>query len=142
MVAERVDTRALGVEMLSDALRRGEAVEITSFGFSMWPRIQNGSMVHIEPCSGSDATRGDVVLFEGRGRLVLHRVLRERASQVFIKGDACFDADGWVERKLILGRIPPRRGDTTWAKLSPLLSWPLGLGSVFARRISRLSSKF
>jgi len=142
VVAERIDTRALGVEMLSEALQRGDAVDITSFGFSMWPRIQNGSMVHIEPCLGADVTRGDVVLFEDRGRLVLHRVLQERDSHVFIKGDACFDADGWVERDLILGRIPPRRGDTIWAKLSPFLSWPLGVGSIFARRISGLSSKF
>jgi signal peptidase I len=142
VVAEQVDTLALGVAMLRDALRRGDAIDMTASGFSMWPRIQDGSLVHVEPCSGADVDLGDVVLFEEPRRLVLHRVLRATESHVFTKGDACFQPDGWVAREQVLGRIPRRPGDSVMARVSPYLSRPLGFASILARRISGLASKF
>jgi signal peptidase I len=142
VAAEQVDTLALGVAMLRDALARGEAIDMTAFGFSMWPRIPDGSMVHVEPCAGEEVTFGDVVLFEAPRRLVLHRVLRVTESHVFTKGDACFEADGWIARNQVLGRMPRRQGDMTLARFASYLSWPLGLASVAVRRLSGLTSKF
>jgi signal peptidase I len=115
---------------------------MTTFGFSMWPRIHDGSLVHLEPCSGADVQLGDVVLFEEPRRLVLHRVLRATESHVLMKGDACFQPDGWVARGQVLGRLPRRPGDSAMARVSPYLSRPLGFASIFARRIIRLASKF
>ena len=142
MVAEVVDTAALGKEMLSDALRKGRAIDIRAFGFSMWPRIKDGALVHIEPCDGERVQPGDVVLFERSERLVLHRVLRVARHRLLLKGDACLDVDGWVSRKRVVGRLDSRSGDRLLARFAPHLGRPLGLASVVARRIDGFASKF
>ena len=141
-MAEVVDTVELGLEMLRDALRDGRAIDIKAFGFSMWPRIKDGTLVRVEPCSGRRVRPGDVVLFERPGRFVLHRVLRVSGSRLLLKGDACFDVDGWIPREQVLGRLSPRPGDAALARLGPLLGRPLGLASVVARRVGGFASKF
>lgn len=132
----------LGLDMLREALRSGRSIDMQAFGFSMWPRIKDSTMVHVEPCSGATVSRGDVVLFERTDRFVLHRVLRTSGDQLWVKGDACLNADGWVPHDKVLGRVPRRLGDGLMARFAPVLSRPLGLASIVARRVGGLASKF
>ena len=142
MRAEQVDTLALGSDMLKTTLRAGQAVEIKSFGFSMWPVIQDASLVHIEPCQGEECRPGDIVLFERGRSLVIHRVLRASRSRLLIKGDACFEVDGWVSRERVYGRLERHVSDRAMARFAPSLTLPLGLASVLARRVRSFVSKF
>ena len=142
MRADQNNPTNMGSDMLKLALRKGESVEITSFGFSMWPVIKDASLVHIEPCQGDACRPGDIVLFERGRSLVLHRVLRATQSRLLIKGDACFEVDGWVSRAQVYGRLPRHASDEVMARFAPSLSIPLAFASTLARRVSAFVSKF
>jgi hypothetical protein len=141
-VADVVDLHGLGVAMLRDSLRSGEPIEIRACGLSMWPRLDDGAVVRVEPCLGDGLRSGDVVLFERGGRLLLHRVLRVARSRVLTKGDACVDPDGWVPRHQVLGRLHRRRGDRTLARLAPHTGPALGFASAVVRHARGFASKF
>lgn len=132
----------MGQDLVKGALAEGKAVEIRSFGFSMWPRIKDGAPVRVEPCAAAELQQGDVVLFDEGSRLVLHRVLRLSSTRALIKGDACPDVDGWIPLERVLGRLPRRSGDLLIAQLAPHVSGLLGFTSTLARRIGEFTSKF
>ena len=141
-MAEVSETAELGLDMLREALQGGRSIEIRAFGFSMWPRIRHGAMVHVEPCAIEGIQLGDVVLFERPGRFVLHRVIRLSSRRLLVKGDTCLDVDGWIPHERVLGRMKSRPGDRLLGRLGPHLARPLGAASVVARRLGRIVSKF
>ncbi len=141
-MAEAVDTRRLATDMLREALRAGQPIEIAAFGTSMWPRLKAGELVRVAPCKGTDLRVGDVALFDGGGQLVLHRVLRTGPTRVLLKGDAAVDPDGWVSHTAILGRMAQRPGDRALGRLAPHLGRVIGFASAVARRTHGFASKF
>jgi hypothetical protein len=76
-------------------------------GDSMEPSLRRGIQVRVEPAGGELAV-GDIVLFQGRSRLVLHRVVATFAERgrryVVHRGDAG-GAMGLVAREAVLGRL-------------------------------------
>ena len=137
-----MDTTGLASDMVRDALRRGEALDIRACGYSMWPRLGDGDCVRIQPSDGQDLRTGDVVLFERPGQLVLHRVLRLAQSRVLTKGDACAVPDGWVPRGQVLGRLERRLGDEVLARLAPRVGPPLRIAAAVVRHARGFASKF
>lgn len=55
-----------------EALKRGETVEFRPRGNSMTPRIKNGQLVTVEPCT--EPSVGDAVLCTVGGKAYLHIV--------------------------------------------------------------------
>jgi hypothetical protein len=88
-----------------DALLRGESVQVRPRGHSMWPRIDDGALVTLEPCRANELAVGDIVLARVRGwLLVLHQVTAIESGRFQI-GTAAGRSDGWVSADDIFGRV-------------------------------------
>jgi hypothetical protein len=91
--------------MAHELLARGEPIHFVARGQSMWPHIQDGETVCIEPIS-SPINVGDVVLIPHPGFGRLHRVIEVSSEdRVRIRGDALISADGWFETNELAGRL-------------------------------------
>jgi hypothetical protein len=141
-VADVANTDEVAAALLRARLRAGDPIDVRARGYSMWPRLTDGALVRVEPCSGRSVRVGDVVLFQHEDRLVLHRVLRLARSRVLLKGDACANTDGWVPHQSVLGRLRRRSGDRAMAQLAPHLGPAIGLASAIARHTYGFASKF
>jgi len=78
----------------------------------MHPLIPDGTPVLVAPLRGRRPRTGDIVLFQGAGGLVLHRVVALRGDMVTTRGDACPASDPPVRVDALLGRavLAIRRG--------------------------------
>ena len=80
----------------------------------MTPAIRDGDYITLAPLGDMLPGRGDVLAFRypERSQMLVHRVLRARGNAVFVRGDSCSEADGWVPLGNILGLISlvERRG--------------------------------
>lgn len=87
-------------------------------GVSMRPWLEAGDEVRL----GRRAPRrGDVALVVVRGRLVLHRLVRESAGCWLVRGDARARPDGWVEGQAVLAvALARRRGREAGKGWQPL----------------------
>jgi hypothetical protein len=71
----------------------------------MQGRIDDGSLVTLEPCRPEELAVGDMVLARVRGwLLVLHQVLSVEPGRFQI-GTTAGRADGWVSAADIFGRV-------------------------------------
>lgn len=71
----------------------------------MYPFIQNGDILIIEPCNG-EIVVGDVVpIHNDLIQLIIHRVITVTNDGYIIKGDNINDVDGIFLRSEILGRV-------------------------------------
>lgn len=106
------------VNLAAEQLSTQRPLMVRPRGRSMWPRVRQGVETQVLPCIGGDVRLGDVVCFRRDQVLVLHRVVREGASHVLVKGDAMTRPDGWIRRDQVLGRLAARTGDRWVARLS------------------------
>ncbi|QJC51144.1 hypothetical protein HGI30_05910 [Paenibacillus albicereus] len=87
--------------------KRG-AMELTSFGMSMYPLIREGDVSRFERVRARDLEVGDVCLFvSGSGILTGHRLVEIRGEgagrQYVFRGDTSYIADDPVGPEAILG---------------------------------------
>jgi hypothetical protein len=126
------------------ALERGQQVRLTVTGGSMRPFMHKGSVVVLEPLT-SPPVPGDVLLVQcgaGSERYVLHRLVRVKGGQLFIRGDAQRHCEGPFSQGDVLGRVTEvhsngrvRRFDAgpwhlagrAWQACVPLSVWLLHL---------------
>jgi signal peptidase I len=83
-------------------------INIKGFGSSMSPFIKNGNILTIKPVNRGDAIkRGDIAIVIGRNKenLIVHRVIGLKNSFFQIKGDNCYEDDGWFPKASILGIV-------------------------------------
>jgi signal peptidase I len=103
-------------------LRADGSVCFRVLGASMFPWIRSGDLVFVRKFAYEQASPGDVVVFERRGRLFVHRVIRGAVASagagaiqrrdLITKGDALDSQDEPVTRSEFLGRvIRVHRGD-------------------------------
>lgn len=101
----------------------GKQMDLCATGASMAPLIRAGMRVSIEFVSPGLIRPGDVVLFERRGSMILHRVIgRDSAT------------GSWVEKgdhQPFAGTIRP---DDVWGRMAPA-------GSRWVRRLITVSSR-
>ena len=101
---------------VAELLAQGKSVELAPSGTSMWPTLIPGrDRVQIVP--RQDAPRsGDIVLYRrplesplGQGgRLVLHRLVRNDAQGLWLRGDNQFDLEGPLPPDSALGVMTAR----------------------------------
>ncbi|MBU4312104.1 MAG: S26 family signal peptidase [Candidatus Omnitrophica bacterium] len=93
--------------LLQAVLDRRAPFKFKARGFSMSPFIKNGDVVTISPLINHSIGFGKSVVFihPQTGKLVIHRVVGQKGSRYFIKGDSIADADGFVPKKNILGIV-------------------------------------
>ncbi len=97
------------IELARDHLARGRPLTLEAVGHSMWPLIQHGDRIVVQP--PAPLQLGDLVLIDLHDRLVLHRVIAITPTHITTKGDAVPHADPPIAATAILGvlaRTAPR----------------------------------
>jgi signal peptidase I len=130
------------LRLATQILSRGTALRFKARGGSMYPSIEDGSLVEVEPVQASAVRTGDLVLcYGGKNRLIVHRVIdaTTQADAVLLvtKGDSARLADRPVHAEDVLGRVVAiykggkrvqvgsgwgRLTGLLWAWLSPLMA--------------------
>ena len=110
-------------ELLRDILGKDAECRFQAKGHSMSPFIKDGDVVTISPLSGSSPRLGDVVAFNHpeAGKLVIHRIVREKGDFYLVRGENAFEADGYIEKRDILGFVTrvERKGRRVLTGLGP-----------------------
>lgn len=97
------------IDLAREHLARGMPLTLEAEGHSMWPLIQHGDRITVEPPLPPQL--GDLVLVDLHDRLVLHRVIAITHTHITTKGDAVPHADPPIAPTAILGvlaRTAPR----------------------------------
>lgn len=103
-----VATLTVGAELLPllrELLARGGHLPLVARGDSMRPALRSGDRLVLGPVDGAGVRPGEIVLWSHRGRVVVHRVVELRGSELRTRGDAAAEDDGWVPRAAVLGRV-------------------------------------
>jgi signal peptidase I len=105
-------------ELMTVILAKGIPFRFQAGGFSMVPFVQNGDLITIMP-SDTSLHRGDVVAFINtcNQRLTIHRIIRISRNGYLVKGDNSTEADGWITRKEIIGRVTMIEHHGKWSRL-------------------------
>jgi len=94
-------------ELMRGVLGKGASLRFRSKGFSMSPFIKDGDVLTIAPVQRANPRFGDVVVFThpSTRKLIIHRVVGKRADAYLTKGDNIPEADGFIAKANILGRV-------------------------------------
>ncbi len=77
-------------------------------GQSMWPGLQEGDLLEVQPVSFTELRVGDCVTYHTKddGTLITHRISAIRDTSVHTRGDASsWPDDPTVEEKQLVGRV-------------------------------------
>ena len=103
------ERRKSDVQLITETLETRGRVLLKTYGSSMQPWMKPGDISLIRKTAVENVLPGDLVLFRRQGRLFLHRVVRERFNsgvrEISTKGDAHPEADGWIGKEELLGRV-------------------------------------
>ncbi len=138
--------------IIHTALEEGQKVRLIVNGSSMLPFIVGNDTIEIEPIP-SQLMRGHIVLAEPvKGRYVIHRIVRIRENQIFLRGDAQNRTEGPLTLQSVYGCIvsTSRNGRVyqlnsgwlhmagmIWIGCAPLTGWLLRLIVDLGRRDKR-----
>jgi hypothetical protein len=96
------------LDLCERLLSRGQAVRFRAEGWSMYPAIQDGDIVDVEPVSPPDIRLGDVLLCRIGTTIVAHRAVSIEgtpAERIVLRGDAAFADDDPIAASEILGLV-------------------------------------
>ncbi|UCG43080.1 MAG: S24/S26 family peptidase [candidate division WOR-3 bacterium] len=107
------------VGLMRAVLARGLPFRFRARGWSMSPFIRDRDVITIVPVDSTSLKIGDIVAFAGPDgqRLVVHRVVGRRGTDLRIQGDsAARAADDLVPESSVLGRVKrvERNGQQVW----------------------------
>ena len=91
----------------------GISFRFKAVGQSMYPTIQSGEMLHVEPTGKHTPKRGDIVLFRTNGKFKAHRIVRLTGENFITRGDASLQDDGVVRRTEVLGLVVAKESRET-----------------------------
>ena len=113
-------------EMLEETLNRGHSIRFRAPGDSMYPTICDGDLITVEPIKPATVIVGDIILYEHKSKVTVHRVMRilernEKNScsalqgpqdrslsetlEFIFRGDAAIKDDAPVGSEQILGKV-------------------------------------
>lgn len=109
-------------EISKSLLLAGKSVRFNAVGDSMFPFIQNGDLVVVEPAIPERLKAGDVIFYEDvTGNCLLHRILRKRSlegsSEFQIQADNILSPGGWVSAEQVFGRLSRFCRHDVWVKM-------------------------
>ena len=121
-----IDNTDLFSELLEETLNRGHSVRFPAPGDSMYPTICNGDIITVTPLEASSVTNGDIILYQHKSGVTVHRVMRilkrsgknsrsapkgpqdrslSEKLQFFLLGDAAIKYDDPICADQILGKV-------------------------------------
>ena len=103
--------------LMESVLASGNRFRFTAHGMSMSPFIRDGNRVELKGIQ--KVSVGDIVAAEKDGRLLVHRVVKNRRDAVLLKGDHMKKTDGWFAKKDLIGQV-----SGVWHKEAPQ---PIGI---------------
>ena len=126
------------VPVVREVLSVAGSARVRAAGMSMWPTIENGSLVTVRPLP-ERLRIGQVILMDWGGRPVLHRIYRLDRDTVYTIGDACLEPDPPTRRADVCAlavAVSTERGHVTL-----IGSWEFGARSwlVYVASRSRLA---
>lgn len=83
------------LSVLDDLLSKGQSVQVSVRGMSMFPLLMKGDVVLVKPVTYEALRKGDIVVFERNGIWVAHRLVRKAKGNLQTQGDGnqLLDAD-------------------------------------------------
>jgi signal peptidase I len=93
--------------VVQEVLQRGFRINARARGASMYPLIDTGDIVLVEPTNGKLFRTGDILFFKGQWTIyVLHRLIRKTSSSSIVtRGDNAVCHDNPVDAGHVLGRV-------------------------------------
>lgn len=107
MTEERSQSAAFEL-FARDLIGSGTSFRFCARGQSMWPTIQDGDTIHVEPISRAPCI-GDIVLFLRTGHFTAHRIVRRRGDKYVTRGDASLEIDGVVQQQELIGTVVAKK---------------------------------
>jgi hypothetical protein len=89
------------IEMVQTALQNGQEITITANGWSMFPCLRPSDVVKIHPTPFSELKFGDIIAFQRKKQLIVHRYVSQNTSQ----GDSCLRTDEPITEANYIGKI-------------------------------------
>ncbi len=111
MIEQRQQTAAFSL-LARDLIACGKGFRFCARGQSMWPTIQDGDILHVEPIRKAPR-RGDIILFFREGEFKAHRIIRRPDDNFVTRGDAGMESDGIVRRQEIVGKVVAKECPST-----------------------------
>ena len=113
MSKERRSTRMLSCspkefdQLAAELIAQGTAFRLRVWGDSMYPTIQNGDLVLVEPVETQSLRLGDILFYRRPFGHLAHRLveLRDGGNALVTKGDALDYTDPPIRPKDLLGRV-------------------------------------
>lgn len=90
------------IQKLQIDLSNGAEIILVARGNSMWPFIQNGSLLTIK--KQIDYYEGDIITYEYDNKYITHRIVK-KCGKFIVKGDNCCMADCIITADRILGKV-------------------------------------
>ena len=103
MIEPRQQSAVFGT-LARELIAHGKGFRFCARGRSMWPTIQDGDILHVEPFTKSPK-RGDIVLFFREGKFGAHRIIGGADNNYVTRGDAGMEIDGVVRREEMIGKV-------------------------------------
>lgn len=94
-------------EIMREVLAKGKPFRFRARGLSMSPFIKDGDVVTVSPLGSTAPRVGDVTAFlhPATGKLVVHRIVRERSGRYDLKGDNAAESEGALPVERVLGVV-------------------------------------
>lgn len=121
-LVERDISAADAFAMCRDVVAAGGAWRITVQGDSMLPTLASGSQVNLIACP-KPVPIGAIVLAQTPYKIVLHRVIRRKAGQVLLVGDANRYVDSWIPQEGIAAMLDSWHDTQTMIRESRRQRW-------------------
>jgi signal peptidase I len=127
----RSDSRLFS-QLVRSLLQDGISVRFQAHGRSMFPAIQHGDMIQVDPLTAS-LEIGDVVLADTESGWNAHRITKTDSGNIVVRGDCCFDSEA---ARVIAGRI------SLGTQSEPAAVPRVTLGTIVRRWIARWRGRF
>ena len=100
-------------QFVGELLTSGYSFRFQAKGRSMFPTIQDGDILHIEPVITRGPAVGQIVLLRKGEEFRAHRVVRKQGDCFVTRGDAGVEDDGEIPRGQILGLVVAKQCSVT-----------------------------
>jgi hypothetical protein len=140
-MAESYERAASGTfrQLTSELLAHGLGVRFQAMGQSMFPAIEDGEILHVEPVNTATLRVADIVLFKNGAGFKAHRIIRKSKNIFVTRGDSGMDADSAIMGEQIMGKIVAKENAETGRLVS--LGGPIARLRFSAGKARKFASK-
>lgn len=114
-------------EISKSLLGAGKSIRFNAVGDSMYPFIQNGDLIVVEPAQLRSLKIGDIIYYQDvEDHALLHRIIHKRCLagrlEFQIQADNALKPGGWVSSDRILGRLTKFHRNHAWIRMDSVVS--------------------